>query len=184
MPLVLAALVAAGASARAQPTRYTLDPQHSFVHFEFQHFATSTSRGRLGPVAGEVVLDRKAKRGEVSVRIPMHSVDTGIPVFDARLRRSDLLDAEGHPEAWFVASQMRFDGESLAEVRGEFTLRGVSQPLSLRALKFGCREADGVQLCGGDFEGELLRSSIGATYGLPFIGDRVRILVQVEGRRR
>ena len=36
---------------------------------------------------------------------------------------------------------------------------------------------------GGDFEGEVLRSEHGASFGLPLIGNRVRLLVQVEGRR-
>ena len=38
--------------------------------------------------------------------------------------------------------------------------------------------------CGGDFEGEILRSEFGAAFGRPLIGDRVRLVVQAEGRRR
>jgi len=72
----------------------------------------------------------------------------------------------------------------LAEVRGEFTLRGVGQPLSLFARHFACRLDEGVEVCGGDFEGEVLRSDFGATYLLPFVADRVRLRVQVEGRRK
>jgi polyisoprenoid-binding protein YceI len=182
--------IALAAPAAAQPVTYVFDPQHSFVHFELLHFGTSTSRGRFGPVQGQVVLDRNARRGEVSVRIATASVDTGLAVFNARIRQPDLLATEAHPEAFFVATRLRWDGERLAEVRGEFTLRGVSQPLSLLAQRFSCRtENDGSggatqEVCGGDFEGELLRSDFGATFGLPFVGDRVRLVVQVEGRRR
>jgi len=111
-------------------------------------------------------------------------VDTGLPVFNARLREADLLASAEYPEAFFVARNFRFEGQILAEVRGEFTLRGVSQPLSLFARRFACRSDDGGEVCGGDFEGELLRSEFGATYGLPFVADRVRLVVQVEGRRR
>jgi len=179
---LLLALAATG--AHAQPVTYVLDPAHSFVHFEVLHFGTSTSRGRFGPVAGAVTLDRAAGRGETSLRIATASVNTGLPVFDARLRQADLLASTEHPDAYFVASQFRFDGSRLAEVRGEFTLRGVSQPLSLRARRFACREDDGTEVCGGDFEGEILRSEFGATFGLPLVADRVRLVVQVEGRRR
>ena len=92
----------------------------------------------------------------------------------------------GHPEAFFVASRFRFDHGMLAEVRGEFTLRGVSQPLSLQALRFACRtDVDrGVERCGGDFESHLLRSEFGATFGLPLVADRVRLLIQVEATRQ
>jgi polyisoprenoid-binding protein YceI len=190
-PLLLAAftaVLAAPRTASAEPATYVLDPDHSFVHFEIQHFATSTSRGRFGPVRGEVSLDRSAGRGEVALRVPTTSVDTGMPVFNARIRQADLLASEAYPEAFFVARNFRFEGPRLAEVRGEFTLRGVSQPLSLNAIRFSCR-TDGrgdeaVEVCGGDFEGELLRSEFGATFGLPLVGDRVRLVVQVEGRRR
>lgn len=170
--------------AVAAPVVYALDPEHSFVHFEVQHFGTSTSRGRFGPVSGEVTLDRTAGRGEVGLRIATAGVDTGMAVFNARLRQPDLLASSEFPEAFFVARNFRFDGDRVAEVRGEFTFRGVSQPLSLRMRHFGCRQDSGVEVCGGDFEGELLRSEFGATFLLPLVGDRVRLIVQVEGRRR
>ncbi len=163
---------------------FDLDPRHSFVHFEVLHFGTSTSRGRFGPVAGEVRLNRSAGTGELGLRIATATVSTGIPVFDARLRQDDLLDSAGHPEAFFVARRFRFEGDRLAEVRGEFTLRGTGVPLSLQARQFGCRLDGGVRVCGGDFTGELLRSEFGATFGLPFIADRVRLVVQVEARQR
>lgn len=178
----LASLAAAG-NAAAAPAVYTLDPEHSFVHFEVQHFGTSTTRGRFGPVTGQVTLDRALGRGELGLRIATATVDTGIPVFNARLRQADLLASTEYPQAFFVARSVRFDGERVAEVRGEFTLRGTSQPMSLRMRHFACRVDGSVEVCGGDFEGDFLRSDFGATFGLPLIGDRVKLIVQVEGRR-
>lgn len=180
---LLAAIYLAAGTVRAQPATYRLDPAHSFVHFEVLHFGTSTSRGRFGPLSGRVVLDRAAGTGEVDIRVNTASVDTGIPVFDVRLRQQDLLASTEFPDAFFVARTVRFEGDRVAEVRGEFTLRGISQPLSLLARQFACREDGDTQVCGGDFEGAVLRSSFGATFGLPLISDRVRVLVQVEGRR-
>ena len=183
LTLTLALATAAG-STPAAPAVFELDPEHTFVHFEVQHFGTSTSRGRFGPVTGEVTLDRAAGRGEIGLRITTANVDTGMAIFNARLRQADLLASNEFPEAFFVARNFRFDGDRVAEVRGEFTFRGVSQPLSLRARHFGCRQDGSAEVCGGDFEGELLRSAFGATYLLPLIGDRVRLTVQVEARRQ
>jgi polyisoprenoid-binding protein YceI len=39
------------------------------------------------------------------------------------------------------------------------------------------------EVCGGDFEAELLRSDFGSTFGLPFVGNKVRLLISVEGIR-
>ena len=179
-----AAVPCAWAQNPAPAAVYVLDPAHSFVHFEVLHFGTSTTRGRFGPVQGEVLLDRANARGEVGLRVTTASVNTGIPVFNARLREPDLLASAEHPEVFFVARNFRFEGAQLAEVRGEFTFRGTSQPLSLRARQFGCRMDGATEVCGGDFEGEILRSDFGATFGLPLVADRVRLVVQVEGRRR
>ncbi|WP_236580666.1 YceI family protein [Rubrivivax sp. A210] len=171
--------------APAEPAIYTLDPAHSWVTFEVMHFATSTIRGRIGPVQGQVTLDRAAGRGEVSLVIPTATVDAGFPFFNARLRQADLLASAEFPDAYFVATRFRFESGRVAEVRGEFTLRGVSQPLSLVAAHYACRnDEQGAEVCGGDFEGEVLRSEFGASFGLPLVGDRVRLRVQVEGRRR
>jgi polyisoprenoid-binding protein YceI len=169
---------------RAEPAVYDLDPDHTFVTFEFMHFGASTSRARLGPVRGAITVDRARGEGEIGVRIPTASVDTGLAFFNSRLRQADLLASEEFPEAFFVARRLRFEGGQLAEVRGEFTFRGVSQPLSLVATHFACRPDPQGEICGGDFEAEVLRSSFGATFGLPLVGDRVKLLIQVEGRRR
>jgi polyisoprenoid-binding protein YceI len=177
-------LLGAAGGAAAQPATYRLIPERSFVHFEVLHFGTSTIRGRLGPLQGAVRLDPEAGSGEVGLSIPTATVSTGLSVFDARLREDDLLASTPYPLAYFVARQFRFEGRRLVEVRGEFTWHGLSQPLSLKARVFGCRiDADATEVCGGDFEAEILRSEFGITYLLPFIGDRVRLHIQVEGRR-
>lgn len=187
LPLLVLGLAPA---VMAAPLTYELDPAHSFVYAEFQHFGTSTSRLRFGPIQGEVLLDREAGRGEVALRIATATVSTGFAPFNSRLRQADLLASEEFPEAFFVAKQFRFEDGALRELRGEFTLRGISQPLSLLARLFSCRvdasatEPAAREVCGGEFEGELLRSDFGATFGLPLVGNRVRLVVQVEGRRR
>lgn len=183
----LAVTLAGILPASARPLNYTLDPAHSWVHFEVLHFGTSTLRGRIGPVNGSVTLDAAAGSGEVSLVVPTASVSTGLGFFDARLREDDLLASSAHPNAYFVATRFVLDGTRVVSLRGEFTWRGVSQPLTLNALRYACRtDSTGpapVEVCGGDFEGELLRSDFGATFGLPFVANRVRLVVQVEGRR-
>ena len=100
-------------------------------------------------------------------------------------RQADLLASGEHPDAYFVARNFVFDGEALREVRGEITLRGISRPLSLRALGFSCGTHPLLQRewCGGDFEAELRRSDFGMSFGLPLVADRVRLQVQVEAIR-
>ncbi len=167
----------------AGPITYQLDPAHTFVTFEVRHFGTSTLRGRIGPVTGEVTVDRAAQAGDLRLRIPVTTVSTGMRVLDARLKEPDLLATTEYPEAYFVATRFRFDAAGgVKEVRGEFTLRGVGEPLSLIATSFACRHDDRLQrdVCGGDFEADLQRGRFGATFGEPFVSDDVHLLIQVE----
>lgn len=180
---VAAALAAGANAARAAPEVFRLDPEQTRVHFEVLHFGTSTSRGRFDGITGSLTLDRAARRGEISITVDTASVSTGLAPFDRVVRGPDLLDSAAHPQAWFVASHLRFDGDRLAAVDGELTLRGISRPLTLRALRFACRDDAGREVCGGDFDAELRRSDFGVNYLLPLVADRVRLVVQVEATR-
>ena len=179
-------LLALGATASAEPVRYRFDPTHTFVHFELSHFGTSMIRGRLGPLQGEVQIDRSARRGRVQVEIDMALASTGVPVLDARLREGDMLSTQVHPKAYLVAERFDFDDAGRVKgLRGEFTLRGVSLPLELKAVRFNCYTSPLFrrEVCGGDFEGQFNRSAVGITHSLPFVSDTVRLLVQVEALR-
>jgi polyisoprenoid-binding protein YceI len=180
------ALLAVGGcvqSAHAEPVRYRFDPTHTFAHFELSHFGTSTIRGRLGPLNGEVEIDRAARRGRVQVEIDTSLASTGVSVLDARLREADMLSVQAHPKAYLVAERMDFDEAGrVRSLRGEFTLKGVSLPLTLNAVRFNCYTSPLFkrEVCGGDFEGQFSRGAVGITHSLPFVSDTVRLLVQVE----
>jgi polyisoprenoid-binding protein YceI len=182
---MLAAWLAGSASAQAAD--YALDPTHSAVTFEVLHFDTATIRGRFAMLGGMVQLDRGARRGRVQVVIDTATVSTGVPVLDAVLRRDDLLASNSHPQAFFVAERFEFGSDgAVAAVVGEFTLRGVGRSLRLAAQRFRCYSNPLLrrEVCGGDFEGQLLRSDFGISHSLPFVADSVRLLVQVEAVRQ
>jgi polyisoprenoid-binding protein YceI len=186
--LAVGAVAALGcaAGARAEPVRYRFDPTHTFVTFEVSHFGTSTIRGRFGPLNGDATLDRAARKGRVQVEIDTATVSTGVAVLDARLKEGDMLAVGSNPRAYLVAERVEFDDAGkVKSLRGEFTLRGVSLPLTLTALRFNCYTSPLVrrEVCGGDFEGQFNRSAVGINHSLPFVADSVRLLVQVEALR-
>ena len=186
-------LCVAASTARAQAptatsdlTSYALDPTHTFVHWEVLHMNTSTIRGRFDRSRGTVQFDAKAQRLDLNISIDIASVNSGVPVLDALLRGSGMLDAATDPQATFTAREARFEGEVPREVIGEFTLRGIRQPLTLKALRWNCRLNLLFlrEVCGGDFEAHIDRSDFGITHSQPFVADRVRLLIQVEGIRQ
>ena len=182
-PVAQPSAVAQPASAPDAVPTWTLDPTHTSVHWELVHMGTSTIRGRFDKAGGVVQFDAKAQRLDLSITIATASVSSGVPLLDAQLKGREMLDVAAHPQAYFTARGARFEGEVPRELRGEFTLRGISQPLTLRTLRWNCALNPLFRrtVCGGDFEGELIRSSFGITHSLPFVADRVRLLIQVEG---
>lgn len=181
-----AALAALHAStAQAQAVDYLLDAAHTRVHWEVLHFGTSTSRGRFDDIGGSLQLDARAGTGEVSITLGTASVNTGVPPLDAVLRASYLKSA-AHPQAYFVARGWRWQAGAPLEVRGELTLAGVSQPLTLRAAQVSCylHPLLAREVCGADLVGEIARSDFGITDGLPVVGNAVRLRIQVEAIRQ
>ena len=80
-------------AADAAPT-YSLDPTHTFVHWEIVHMGTSTIRGRFNKVAGNVQFDAKAQTLDVGMTIDTASVDSGVPLLDTLLRGPEMLSVQ------------------------------------------------------------------------------------------
>lgn len=164
------------------PSRYQLDPTHTFVHWEVLHMGTSTTRGRFDKIEGSIAFDRTAGVIDLGFTVDTASVGVGNAAFDGVLRGAQLLDVAQYPQAWFVARRATFEGEVPRQVHGELSLRGQSQPLTLTARRWKC----GLNLlfrrevCGGDFEATLSRAAFGMTLASGLVSDEVRLLVQVE----
>jgi polyisoprenoid-binding protein YceI len=189
-PLAAAALalVALGAQAQtAQPATYAIDPTHTFVTFEVTHFGTSTNRGRFDRKSGSVQLDRAAQRGHVELTLETASINTGTEAFNRHLQSKDFFNVAEFPTARFVADEFTFAGGQPAEVTGQFTLLGKTQPLTLKASRFNCYQNPMLkrEVCGGDFEATLTRSAYGMNWGLDYgIPDAVKLVIQVEAIRQ
>ena len=178
-----AALAATALGAQAQSTNYAIDPTHTFATFEISHFGTSTNRGRFDRKSGTVTLDKAAKTGKVDLTIETSSINSGTAAFDKHLQSKDFFNAAEFPTARFVADKFTFNGDKVTEVTGTLTLLGKTNPVTLKATNFNCYTNPmlKVEVCGGDFETTLVRSSYGMVWGLNFgFPDNVRLLVQVE----
>jgi polyisoprenoid-binding protein YceI len=181
--LLVAALLGLALQAQAQSATYSIDPTHTFVYFEVTHFGTSTNRGRFDRKEGSVQFDRAGKSGKVDVSFETASVSTGVAPLDKHLQSADFFDTAQFPIARFVGERFGFDGDKLAQVSGNLTLRGKTQPVVLKATRFNCYVNPLLrrEVCGGDFEATLRRSQWGMTWGLENgIPDEVRLLIQVE----
>jgi polyisoprenoid-binding protein YceI len=168
--------------AVAQSATYSIEPTHTFVTWEAKHFGTSTSRGRFDRKSGSITLDKTAKTGKAEITIDMTSMNTGVVPFDKHLTGKDFFAADKFPEAKFEGSGFKFDGDKLVEVSGNLTMKGKTNPVTLKASAFGCYQSPFLkrEVCGGDFETTITRSQFDMPYGVPGIPDNIRLVIQVE----
>ncbi|KQP02418.1 YceI family protein [Pseudorhodoferax sp. Leaf265] len=163
--------------------RYVVDPTHTFVLYEMGHYGTSTNRGRFGTRDGQVQVDAAGQLARVDVSFDMASINTGVDLLNRHVQSSDFLNVADFPTGRYQAEDVRIEEGRVQVLRGRLTLLGQTHPVDLRAVRFNCYVSPlhGRQVCGGDFEAEILRSQWGINWGLQFgFEDRVRLLVQVE----
>lgn len=180
--LLAASLFAIAVTAQAQSATYSVDPTHTFVTFEAKHFGTSTNRGRFDRKEGTITFDRSAKTGKAEITIDTSSINTGVMPFDGHLKSKDFFNAAAFPTATFSGDKFTFSGDKVTSVAGTLTLLGKTQPATLTASNFNCFDHPMLkrEVCGGDFETTIQRSTYGMTYGVPNIPDNIRLLIQIE----
>ena len=182
--LSMAAAIILGAAAPAMAANYAIDPSHTYATFEIDHMGTTTNRARFDKKEGTVEFDRAAKTGKVDISLDMTSVNSGFANFNKHLQSKDIFDAEQFPKARFVSDKFVFDGDKVAEVQGQLTLKGKTAPVTFKASKFNCYPSPMLQkreVCGGDFVAVIDRSQWGVNYGSNFgVPNDVRLVIQIE----
>lgn len=180
--IALAAVTFVAGPALAAPESYTIDPRHTFPTFEVSHYGFSTQRGRFNKTNGRIQLDREAKTAGAEIVIDANSIDTGLEDLEVRLRKPDFFDVQNHPTLTFKGSRGTFEGNNLKTLDGELTIRGETRPVTITINRFICGLRPGAKKaqCGADAVASIKRSDFGMKYGLPILGDDVKILLQIE----
>lgn len=175
-------LVATSFASAAWADSYTIDSRHTFPVFEVSHFGFSLQRGRFNKVSGKLEIDPAGKRASVEVSIDTASVDMGFEDWNKHMRGERFFQTDKHPQARFVARDFAMDPDQPTPVNGELTLLGVTRPIVLRVSQWRCAKHPLLprQLCGADLEATVKRSEFGMNYGLPGIGDEVKLSIPVE----
>jgi polyisoprenoid-binding protein YceI len=177
-------------AAAASPESYTIDPTHTYAYFEVEHLGVSHQRGRFDRVSGKFTLDRAAKTGGVELAIESGSVSTGDNVkgsrprtLDDHLKTADFFNAAEFPRMTFKSTGVKFAGDNPSEMAGQLTLLGVTKPVTLKVERWVCKDnpMSKKPMCGGNASGSLKRTDFGMKYGVPAIGDDVRLWFSVEG---
>ena len=181
----LSAILFAAAMSFAQPslaTEYNIDASHTYASFEIDHLGFSTQRGQFNRSSGIVEFDPEGKTGRIDITIDAASLDTGFALRDDVLRGDSWFKVKDFPNILFRSQKFVFAADKLSAVDGTLTMLGEARPMRLDISRFKCgfNLVKRKQGCGADAVGVLRRSEFGLNNGLPFIGDEVRLRIQVE----
>lgn len=164
---------------------FVLDTTHTFPSFEIRHHGISLMRGKFNRAQGRAVLDPEGKENRIEVVVDATSGDTGHDGLNQKLLGSNFFNTGQFPEIRFVANQVEFKEGKPVRALGELTLLGVTRPLELEIRDYTCtRQFLTLRpLCGADVHASIKRSDFGMNYGIPLIGDEVKLAIEVEGFR-
>lgn len=184
MKKLTAFLLAAGVSlsAAAAPETYVIDATHTLPRFEYSHFGYSNQVSRFDKTSGKIVLDRAARIGSVDVVIDTTSVNTGFPVFNGHIQGEDFLDTKKFPSITFKSNKLNFNGDKLASVDGNLTIKGVTKPVRLDVTSFQCMAHPLLKkdACGANAVATIKRSEFNAGKYAPYVGDDLTLTIPVE----
>ncbi|TPW18504.1 MAG: putative signal peptide protein [Halothiobacillaceae bacterium] len=179
---LLAGLVTLTATPLVMAESYTIDPLHTYPQFTIDHLGFSTMHGRFNSTSGTIDIDLVKKTGSVAVTIDATSIDTGMKKRDDHLRSPEFLNAVEFPQITYKSNKITFTSDTQATVEGDLTIMGTTKPvqLTVHRLKCGQNPMNKKATCGFDATAAIKRSDFGVTYGLPAIGDEMKLTFEVE----
>ena len=164
---------------------YNYDQVHSSISFKARHLDISWIHGRFNEVDGKFSIDKeKPENSKFELTIKADSVDTANKARDEHLRQPDYFDTKQFPTITFVSTDVKaIDGGY--EVKGDFTMHGVTKSITL-VLKGGKEsEFRGTKIVPFSTELSLKRSDFGFDKNaIGPIGDEALIMIDCEGTRK
>jgi polyisoprenoid-binding protein YceI len=185
LPVAMLALMTG--SAIAAPVTYNVDPAHTYPSFEADHMGgLSVWRGKFEKSAGTIVLDKDKAAGTVDITVDASSIDFGHAKLNEHAKSAEIFDVAKFPTATYKGTLTKFKDGVPTEVDGQFTLHGVTKPLTLTINQFKCMISPMTkkEVCGADASATFNRSDYGVSFGDKYgFKQEVKLQIQVEAGR-
>lgn len=125
-------------ATKAIAGNYALDPNHVAVLARVSHIGFSISVFRFEKVSASLFWNPKdVAKSKVSATVETGSIATNVPGFAEQLRGADYLNAANFPKATFVSSAFVQKDGTHGTVKGAFTLRGKTVPVTFAVTLVG-----------------------------------------------
>ena len=164
---------------------WKVDPVHSSVEFHVKHLGIATVKGQFKDFEGTLEVTPEGAHAYGTVKLA--SVDTHEPQRDVHLRSPDFFDAESNPEITFHSTAIRPVGEETFAIEGDFTIHGITHPLTLEATLEGTEtDHEGNPRVGLSAKAQINRSDYDMKFNMALgsgnvvVGDKVKTLLEIS----
>ncbi len=162
---------------------YELDDTHAYVTFSYSHMGLSNPQLHFADLEGELELDGgNMSTSSVNIVIDAASIDSGVPELDEELRSPDFFDVASHPQMTFASTSYAETSPNTGVLTGDLTVLGMTRPVTLDVTINSAAMNRMVRkdMIGFSATGVVKRSDFGLTAYDQFVGDDLRLNVQVE----
>jgi polyisoprenoid-binding protein YceI len=187
-----AAAPAASAGAFVMPQvpagDYTLDKSHASLDFTVNHLGFSHYTARFADFDAKLKFDPanpSASTIEATIDPKSLTLPTPPAGFKDELTGKDWLNVAQYPTITFRSTKVEVTGANTAKVTGDFTLHGVTKPVTLDATfngGYAGHPMDPHARIGFSAHGAFNRSDFGIAYGVPAPGTTMGVSDAVEVR--
>ncbi|MGE0666540.1 MAG: YceI family protein [Sphingomonadales bacterium] len=180
------------AAAPVPAGAYTLDKSHASVVFTVNHLGFSLYTAQFRSFDAKLEFDpAKPETGTVEATIDANSLELPSPPegFTDTLKGPQWLDTAKYPVITFKSTKVEPTGDNTARITGDFSLHGVTKPVTLEATYNGGyagHPMDPNARIGFSAKGTFKRSDFGIAYGVPApgttmgVGDEVTVMIEAE----
>jgi len=182
------AAVPAAAEAPAAPVEgvsgtYVIDPNHTNVVAQWNHFGFSNPVANFGGAEGTIVYDAAdVGASSVEVTLPLSGLDSFAAGLDEHLSGADFFDVAKFPAASFRSTSVEAAGGNRLKVAGELTIKDITRPvvLDVTVNKFGVQPMAKRAAAGFDATTTIKRSDFGVGAFAPNVSDEVQLRITTE----
>jgi polyisoprenoid-binding protein YceI len=169
------------------PGRWTLDKNHSGVHFVVRHLGLSNVRGRFDEFDATLDVGTDLADIAITAEIDLSSVDTNNADRDTHLRSTDFFGTDQHSAMTFRSTSVTGAGDEY-ELAGDLTIAGVTRPVTLQ-VEFNGTEifpADQSTHAGFTATTQIKRSDYGIDFGIIvgaeklMLGDKIKVELDLQ----
>lgn len=171
---------------------YRIDPSHSTVHFRVNHLGFANYTASFERFNADLTLDpADPEAAQLNATIDARSLALPNPPagFLEDMLGAGWFDTAQFPEIIFRSTRVELTGANTARVTGDFTLHGVTKPVTLDVTfngGYAGHELDPNARIGFSARGAFNRSDFGMGFGVPpegstmGVSDRVEVIIETE----